>query len=178
MRASLLSRIDARDRALLGRWVLDDLTPARTARLWRALTHLGGARVSIVAVLLPYALGGMMLRTAAWQAGAALLLSHLMVQLVKRRLKRARPTVHVLDRAHADIPDQFSFPSGHSAASMSVAFAYAVAMPSLAVPLVLWATIVGFSRVRLGVHYPGDVVVGQGMAIATVLALRAAGVPA
>lgn len=178
MRSPLLTRLDARDRALLGRWVIDELTPQRTTRIWRALTHLGGARVSIIAVLVPYFLGGPALRVAAWQAGAALLLSHLFVQLVKRRLRRERPTVRVLGRAHAEIPDQFSLPSGHSAASMSVAFAFGVAFPAFAVPLVLWSTIVGFSRVRLGVHYPGDVVVGQGMAIVTVLALRAAGVPA
>ena len=123
----LIARLDARDRALLGRWVLGDLTPARTARLWRALTHLGGARISIAAVLLPFLLGGASLRVAAWQAGAALLLSHLFVQMVKRRLKRERPTVRLLERAHADVPDAFSFPSGHSAASMSVAFAFGAA---------------------------------------------------
>ncbi len=177
MRASLLARLDAGDRALLGRWVLDELTTARVARGWRALTHAGGARASILAVLISYAVGTDAVRHAAWQAGAALLLSHLFVQLVKRRLRRTRPTAHPRALAHADIPDEFSFPSGHSAASMSVAFAFAIAFPAMSVPLLLVATLVGFSRVRLGVHYPGDVLAGQAMAIATVLALRAAGVP-
>jgi membrane-associated phospholipid phosphatase len=31
-------------------------------------------------------------------------------------------------------PDRFAFPSGHAAAAMSVAIAYAVAYPSLAAP--------------------------------------------
>lgn len=176
MRASLIDRLDAGDRALLGRWVIDECTPARARRAWRVLTHLGGARVTILAVLLPSGVGGAAMRAAAWQAGAALLVSHLVVQLLKRRLRRERPTVRVLERAHADVPDRFSFPSGHSCAAMSVAFAYGLAAPALAAPLVLAATVVGFSRVRLGVHYPGDVVTGQGIAIATVLALRAAGI--
>lgn len=174
-RASLLHRLDARDRALLGRWVLDELTPARAARAWRGLTHAGGLRVSVLAVLAPGFLGAGAVRTAAVVAGLALLLSHLVVQLVKRRVLRARPTAHAAHVAHVEVPDRFSFPSGHSCAAMSVAFAYAAAFPALAVPLTLLATLVGFSRVRLGVHYPGDVVAGQAIAIATVLALRALG---
>ena len=67
------------------------------------------------------------------------------------------------------MPDRFSFPSGHACAAMSVAFAYGMSMPGLALPLTLLAVIVGMSRVRLGVHFPGDVLAGQVIAIATVL---------
>jgi undecaprenyl-diphosphatase len=62
-------------------------------------------------------------------------------------------------------PDRFSFPSGHAAAAMSVAMGYAMVFPNLAVPLVLLAAAVGASRVYLGVHYPGDVLVGQLLAL-------------
>lgn len=174
-RAPLLHRLDARDRALFVRWVIDEFAPARTARAWRVLTHAGGSRATIVAVLAPYFLGGPTLRAAAFTAGLALLLSHLLVQLVKRRVLRARPMLRAESAAHVEIPDRFSFPSGHSCAAMSVAFAYALALPSLAVPLVLVSTLVGFSRVRLGVHYPGDVVAGQAIALVTVLGVRPAG---
>jgi undecaprenyl-diphosphatase len=49
---------------------------------------------------------------------------------------------------------------------MSVAFVYAMAFPHLSSSLLLLATLVGWSRVRLGVHYPGDVLAGQAIAIA------------
>ena len=64
-------------------------------------------------------------------------------------------------------PDRFSFPSGHAAAAMSVAFIYANAWPSLALPLIAVAGAVGLSRVFLGVHYLGDVLTGQLIAVGT-----------
>jgi undecaprenyl-diphosphatase len=171
VRLSLWQRLDARDRALFVRWVISELTPVRSTRLWRALTHLGGLRCSVAAVLLPLVATGGALRAAAREALVALVLSHLVVQVVKRSVMRRRPTDVERVGAFVEVPDCFSFPSGHACASMSVAFAYGLRFPALAVPLVALASIVGFSRVRLGVHYPGDVFVGQAIAILTVAVL-------
>jgi undecaprenyl-diphosphatase len=44
-------------------------------------------------------------------------------------------------------------------------------LPLLAGPLVLLALLVGYSRVRLGVHYPSDVVAGQLLAIVSAVAV-------
>ena len=76
-------------------------------------------------------------------------------------------------RALVREPDRFSFPSGHATAAMAVTLAYAVVFPAWAPLLMLLAAAVGFSRVRLGVHYPSDVVAGQLVALGTVAALLA-----
>lgn len=163
----LLSRLDARDRALFLSFVIGDGTPARVTRAWRALTHVGGARVTILAVLLPMLFAAGTLHRAAWQAAWALTLSHLVVQVIKRRVLRERPSVRVTASTHVTVPDRFSFPSGHSCAVMSVAFVYAFNYPALSTSLLLLSALVGWSRVRLGVHYPGDVLAGQAIALAT-----------
>ncbi len=51
---------------------------------------------------------------------------------------------------------------------MAVAASFAFIVPALALPLLCLAVLIGFSRVVVGVHYPGDVLVGQALALATV----------
>jgi undecaprenyl-diphosphatase len=161
----VLTRLDARDRALFTRWAIAEPTH-RWRRLWTAITHLGGVWSSIAAATVPLLLGGRIAHAAA-QALATLAISHLIVQLIKRTVGRPRPS-RVVDRSNLIIePDRFSFPSGHAAAAMAVGFMYGCAYPQLALPLILLATAVGMSRVVLGVHYPGDVLVGQILAIVT-----------
>ena len=58
------------------------------------------------------------------------------------------------------MPESTSFPSGHSASAAAFAVSVGDAVPTLRVPLRVAASVVAFSRVYTGVHYPGDVLVG------------------
>jgi undecaprenyl-diphosphatase len=161
----ILARLDAHDRALFSRLAIADA--ARHWRLgWTLLTHLGGVWFAIAAATIPLAVHGAV-GEAAERALATLVVSHLVVQLIKRTVGRPRPSRATGLSALAVEPDRFSFPSGHAAAAMSIAFVYACAFSALALPLLLAAAAVGLSRVRLGVHYPGDVLAGQLLAVVT-----------
>ena len=132
----------------------------------RRLTHLGGATVTILAGLLLVALGGGERRVGL----AALIgnaLSHLLVQVLKRTVRRPRPCGPEGELlARIALPDPFSFPSGHAAAAFAVAVPVASRHPLLA-PLVLaLAGAVAWSRVALRVHWLGDAVAGAALGAA------------
>lgn len=138
----------------------------RLDRLMRTVTHLGDAFVTVVlaAVMAVGALPG--LTEAGRRAAFALVGSHLAVQLLKRTVTRGRPVMPTGVLALVQPPDRFSFPSGHAAASLSVALGVAsVLPPGAAAPVVALALFVGTSRCYLGVHYPGDVVAGWLLAV-------------
>lgn len=92
-----------------------------------------------------------------------LCLAHLMGEIIlKHIVKRERPC-HRLDDDEQLIgrPRFYSFPSGHTTASFSVAGIVLLrCRPIVFLPILLLASIIAFSRIYLRVHYLTDVIVG------------------
>jgi undecaprenyl-diphosphatase len=140
-------------------------------RFMRIYTRFGDAPVpvGVAALLLLGAVPG--LEGAGIQAAVSLALAFTVSQVLKRWISRPRPDLPVGLRFVIEPPDRFSFPSGHATASLAVALPVAMAFGGgLLLPLVLApALLVGLSRCYLGVHYPGDVMAGWGIAVGSAL---------
>jgi undecaprenyl-diphosphatase len=108
--------------------------------------------------------GGRRGRRAAAQGLTSIAVTSAVVNIaVKRVGRRARPQPPA-ERApgrHVRMPSSMSFPSGHAAAAFAFSTGVGAGLPVVAVPLHAAAGVVAYSRVHVGVHYPGDVIVGS-----------------
>ena len=109
--------------------------------------------------------------------GFLLLLSLLFTHLtndyiVKALVDRARPFETLPELGYiGDIPGGSSFPSGHTATAFGSAFMLKHCQSRLGNPALVFAVLMGLSRVFLAVHYPTDVMAGMiwGLIISTIV---------
>ncbi len=134
---------------------------ANHGRLWFAVAAVLGARKGTG-------------RRAAIRAVGSLSVSSALTNVVAKQLfDRVRPDLaeHPVVRRLRREPVSSSFPSGHSASAAAFATAVAMESPLLGAAVAPLAAAVAYSRVHVGVHYPGDVLagtaIGGGVALAT-----------
>lgn len=129
---------------------------------WKAITFLGNGGwfwlVLGLLLLIPQKT-----RKAGFTALFSILIGFLITNVVlKNWIARPRPYVTV-SSIYPLIPKprEFSFPSGHACVSFASAFIYYRMMPGkYGTAAMILAGLIAFSRLYVGVHYPGDVLGG------------------
>src|SRR4051795_5722680 len=132
------------------RWLRRLSTFANHGRLWLAVAVVLGARK------------GQLRRGAIRGIGSMLFSSALVNLVLKRVFGRVRPDLENL-QVHRKLrrsPVTLSFPSGHSSSAAAFATGVAMESPLAGAAIAPVALGVGYSRVHVGVHYPGDVLAG------------------
>jgi undecaprenyl-diphosphatase len=130
----------------------------RLTTLMKALTRLGDGESFLL-----MSFGVLTWAGPLWllRLGVGALAATIPAHLLKRILRRKRPTVQIPGWVALDTdPDAFSFPSGHTATSFGVALSLLAAHNGFAGPALALATGIGLSRIYLGAHYPLDVLAG------------------
>ncbi|RBY78266.1 PA-phosphatase [Geodermatophilus sp. TF02-6] len=156
--ARLHSSIGALPTSAADPWLRRLSTAADHGRLWIAVALLLGLR------------RGTLRRGAIRGLGSMAASSALVNAVLKPVFGRRRPDLgaHPVGRLLRRSPTTHSFPSGHSSSAGAFATGVALESPAVGASLAPLALGVGYSRVHVGVHYPGDVVAGLaiGMAVA------------
>ena len=128
-------------------------------------------------------LGGIMFcfkktRAAGVMLAAAVLLTFFFNELaLKNVVDRVRPcNIDTSIPLAIERPESFSFPSGHTASAFAAVGVLVFRHQKAGIPLLLFATLMGLSRMYLFVHFPTDVLAGAAfgmlMAWATVLLFK------
>ena len=173
MRGRRLRAYDRRMHAWVGglpttpadRWLRRLSVTADHGKLWLGLAALLAVR-------------GGRLRRAAVRGVVVQALSSLLVNAVlKRVVGRVRPDMANLhsERTLRRAPGTLSFPSGHSSSAAAFVTGVALEAPLVGAALAPVALGVGYSRVHVGVHYPGDVLAGLAVGCGLALAGRRIG---
>jgi undecaprenyl-diphosphatase len=170
LKPAFLDRVHHWDESLLLRVSATVLRRGMLVTLaqWQSRTADGWGYLLVPAILLWFGY------PAAWQLltllGFAFCGERVIYWLAKNSFRRRRPANIVPGYCSHIVPaDEFSFPSGHTSAAFLFATAVVLVFGAVGLGLYVWAALVAFARVVLGVHFPTDTLmgalIGSGMAL-------------
>jgi len=143
--------------------------------VFEAITYAGS--FGIAWLVLALALSGFSWRRPWLPAriGATVLIAEGVQSVLKGWVERDRPPLDNPEPAPlVALPASYSFPSGHAVVAFACATVISFAVPRLRWPLYALAALVAFSRVYVGVHFPGDVAAGAVIGVALGLVFEGA----
>ena len=111
------------------------------------------------------------MRNNGLKIGAGFVMASCLTYGLKLTVNRPRPYVTYPDIQNVIHTGPYSFPSGHTSGAFALATGLSLNYPKWYViaPSFTWAFLSGYSRMHLGVHYPGDVAVGMLIGIGSAL---------
>lgn len=148
--------------------ILRQINLHRNERLDAAFTSITNSvsPVSIAAPILVFGTGliekDKTIQKKGLVMGASILTASIISTSLKHAINRTRPFETYPDIQKLAAGGSSSFPSGHTSDAFSTATSLSLAFPKWYVigPSYTYATLVGYSRMHLGVHYPSDVLAG------------------
>ncbi len=125
------------------------------------ITYLGSSEFAIALCLGAMLRYGTSFESYGIKLSLSLIITGSISQIIKRSVNRIRPflILNSLNIKKIGI-DDFSFPSGHTTAAFTMAITTAIFFPAIGVVAIFLSSMVGVSRIYLGVHFPTDVVAG------------------
>ncbi len=130
--------------------------------IMQGITMLGDEGIVVIALSILLAVFKKT-RKVGFTAGLSLFIEFVIVNLtVKPLVSRSRPyMVNELIQYITTRPSDNSFPSGHTGGSFAFASVIFFMLPKkIGIPAIIVASLIGFSRLYLGVHYPTDILAG------------------
>ena len=152
-------------------WCMRFRYQTMAARVSQVISHSGDGYLYLLIGLLVYLLvpsiGLAFITTALLAFG----MERPIYFVMKNCCKRNRPAAAITGfKSFIEPSDEFSFPSGHTAAAFVMAGLISEFFPNLAIFAYFWSTLIGLARIFLGVHFPTDVLMGAVLGSAAITA--------